>query len=66
MEGIKDSDYNHAERACKDFEIKNSSAYHDLHLKSDTLLLVDIFEDFTKIYFEIYELDPAKCPSDPD
>ena len=22
MEGIKDSDYNHAERVCKDFEIK--------------------------------------------
>ena len=65
MEGIKDSDYNHAERVCKDFEIKNSSEYHDLYLKSDTLLIFDVFEEFRRIYLEIYELDSAKCPSDP-
>ena len=31
-----------------------------MHLKSNTLLLADVFENFTKICLEIYELDPVK------
>ena len=49
----------------KDFEIKNLGEYHDLYLKSDTLLLTDVFGDFRKIYLGIYDLDPAKCFSAP-
>ena len=41
LENIKDSNYNHAKRVCKGFEIINLSEYHDLYLKSDTLLLAD-------------------------
>ena len=34
--------------------------YHDFYLKSDELLLTDVFENFRKICLEIYQLDPAK------
>ena len=65
MEDIADSNYMHAEIVCKDFETKNLDKYHDLYLKSDTLLLVDVFENFRKICLKIYELDLVKYLSAP-
>ena len=43
MKDIIDTDYAHAKRVCKDFEIKNFGEYHDLCVQSDTLLLSDVF-----------------------
>ena len=60
MEDITDADYLHAKRVCKDFEIKNLGEYHDLYLKSNPLLLADVFENFRKMCLQIYHLDPAK------
>ena len=48
-----------SKRACKDFGIKNSGEYHDLYLKSNTLLLADGFQSFMKMYLEIYQLEPV-------
>ena len=53
MEDITDADYMHAKRVCKDFEIKKSGEYYDLYLKNDTLIMADVFEDFTKMRLEI-------------
>ena len=39
--------------------------YHDLYLKSDVLLLADVFENCRKMCLKIYELDPAKFLSGP-
>ena len=60
IEDITDADYAHAKRVCRDFEIKNLGEYHDLYVKGDTLLLVDVFENFWNMCIKIYKLDPAK------
>ena len=36
-----------------------------MYVQSDTLLLVDVFENFRNKYIEIYELDPAHFLSAP-
>ena len=61
IKDITDADYMHAKTVCKDFAIK----YHDLSLKSDTLLLAYAFENFTKMCLKIYHLDPVKFLSAP-
>ena len=60
MEDITDADYVHAKRICKDFEKKTLGQHHELYVHSNTLLLADVFENFRNMYFEMYELDPAK------
>ena len=66
MEEITDADYMYGKRVCKDFEIKIFGEYHDLYLKSGTLLLADVFENFRKMCLTIYQLDPAKFLSAPE
>ena len=63
IKDIKDSDYNRAKRIFKDFEIKSLDEYPDLYLKSNTLLLAHVFENFRKICLEMY--DPVKFLSAP-
>ena len=65
IEDITEVYYVHAKRVYKDFEIKNLGEYSDLYLKSNVLLLADVFESFRKTVLEIYELDPAKFISTP-
>ena len=50
---------------CKGFEIKILWEYHGLYVQSDIILLADKFENFRKLYINIYELDPAKFLSAP-
>ena len=49
----------------KEFAIKNLGEYHDLYLKSNVLLLPDVFQNFRKMCLKIYHLDPAKFLSAP-
>ena len=64
-EDITDKDYEHAQKVWSVFEIKNLGEYHDLYVQSDTLLLADVFENFTDKCIEIHELNPAHFLSAP-
>ena len=48
----------------KILKLKKLGEYHDLSLKSDTLLLADVFKNFRNMRLKIYHLDPAKFLSD--
>ena len=58
-EGISDEQYEHAQKLWDIFGVKTMGDYHDLYLKSDILLLADIFENFRKTCLQYYKLDPA-------
>ena len=59
MENIDDIDYRHGNNVFKRFKLENLGDYHDLYVKSDTLLLADVFENFRGMCIKVYKLDPA-------
>ena len=43
----------------KTFHMQTTGDYHDLYLKTDVLLLADVFENFRRKCLEYYAMDPA-------
>ena len=64
-EEITDDDYQHATNVWNTFKCKSLRDYHDLYLKSDVLLLSDVFENFRKTCLKHYKLDPAHYYTSP-
>ena len=55
---IIDEDYNHVNKVWDIFDIKNMGEQHDLYVKTDVLVLSEIFQDFRQNCFKIIGLDP--------
>ena len=64
-EHISDEDYKHAQIIWNKFKLSNMGEYHDLYLKSDVLLLTDVFENFRKTCMLHYKLDPCHYYTSP-
>ena len=55
LQDITDSDYMHAERVWKKFEIKHLSEYHDLHIESD-ILKVELEVEYVTLLIDMQQL----------
>ena len=64
-EHITDDDHIHAKKVWHTFDCKTIRDYHDLYLKSDVILLADVFENFRKTCLKHYNLDPAHYYTSP-
>ena len=62
---ISEDAYRHAKDVWNKFNLKNMGEYHDLYLKTDILLLVDVFENFRKTCLTYYKLDPLHYITSP-
>ena len=59
MSKISEDNYQHAQRVWKEFGIRNLGDYHDLYLRTDVVLLANVFEGFRDTCLRHYSLDPA-------
>ena len=65
MSDISQCDYKHAQKVWRVFNLKNLGKYRDLYLKTDIILLANLFEAFRGTCLEYYQLDLAHFYTSP-
>ena len=59
MKGTRDQNCEHPQQVWNAMEKNTLGCYHDTYLKTDVLLLADVFETFWNTCLKNYKLDPA-------
>ena len=65
MSSISEDDYQHAQKVWEEFGIHNLGDYQDLYLRTDVVLLANVFEAFRDTCLKHYKLDPAHFYTSP-
>ena len=65
MSNTSNKDYQHTQKVWSAFSIHDLGEYHDLYLKTDVILLANVFEAFRDTCLEHYGLDPAHFYTSP-
>ena len=65
MSSISEDDHQHAQRVWEEFEIHNLGDYHDLYLRTDVVLLANVFEAFRDTCLRHHKLDPVHFYTSP-
>ena len=66
LENITKEDYIHSQKVWDKFKIKDIGDYHDLYVRTDTLQLAGVFENFRDMCLDIYGLDRSRFVSAPN
>ena len=61
---ISEDDYEHAKKVWKEINIQNLGQYHDLYLRTDVILLANVFEEFRNTYIKKYRRSVSAMVSD--
>ena len=66
MSSISEEDYQHAQKVWGEFGLHDlGDYYHDLYLRTDVILLANVYEAFRDTYLRHYKLDPAHFYTSP-
>ena len=60
-----EDDYQHPERVWKEFGIRDLGDYHDLYLRTDVVLMANVYDAFRDTCLKHYKLDPAHFYTSP-
>ena len=65
MSSISEDNYQHAQKVWEEFGIRYLGDYHDLYLRTDVVLLANVYEAFKDTCLRHYSLDPAHFYTSP-
>ena len=65
MSLISEDNYQRAQKVWEEFGIRNLGDYHDLYLRTDVVLLANVYEAFRDTCLEHYKFDPAHSYASP-